>query len=195
MKRNFPVWLGIGLVVIAAYLIYILLNQPFNVQQPGGGPKTNPQQSSGQSNQPPIEKTELQVAPDFTLTDLEGNSVTLSDYAGKKNIYLNFWASWCSPCRLEMPDLEEIYQAYQDQDLVVLAVNVGESREEVQDFINRNGYNFKVLLDTKNKAASLYKASSIPTSVFINKEGLIVGKRVGLMTAAEMEAYISQLFK
>lgn len=187
MGKNFPLWLKIGIIVIAIYFIYTLISNSLNDQQP-----SKPQQST----QPPnITKTELQSAPDFTLKDLNGNSVSLSDFEGSKNVYVNFWATWCPPCQKEMPDLEKVYKAYKDKDLVVLAVNSGEVQSKVQEFMTSNGYTFPVLLDTNNKAAALYKASSIPTSVFINKEGLIIGKKVGLMNYSEMEVYITELYK
>lgn len=180
MKRNFPVWLGIIIVLSAGYFIFNILSEPSNTQQPAN-------QQSKDSN-----KSELQSAPDFTLTDLDGNNVSLTDFKGK-NIYLNFWASWCGPCKLEMPDIEKIHQEYKDKDLVVLAVNLGENKNKVTSFINANKFSFTVLVDPQGKTARSYQVSSIPVSVFINKEGLIVSKRAGLMTYSQMEAYVNDL--
>jgi peroxiredoxin len=133
-------------------------------------------------------------APDFTLTDLQGNNVTLSQYKGK-NIYLNFWASWCGPCKDELPDIEKIHQEYKDKDLVVLTVNPGEEKEIVKKFIEDQKYTFPVLLDSKMDVARLYKTNDIPVSLFINKEGTIVFKKVGLMTGEEMKKAVDSLYQ
>ncbi len=133
-------------------------------------------------------------APDFTLTDLQGNNVALSQYKGK-NIYLNFWASWCGPCKDELPDIEKIFQEYKVKDLVVLTVNPGEEEEIVKKFMEDNQYSFPVLLDSKKDVARLYKTNDIPVSLFINKEGTIVSKKVGLMTGEEMKKAVDALYQ
>lgn len=133
-------------------------------------------------------------APDFTLTDLDGNNVTLQDFRGK-NVYLNFWASWCEPCKDEMPDIEKIHQEYSDKDLIVLAINTAEDKETVQKFMEAGGYTFRTLLDSNLDVARLYKTSNIPVSFFVNKEGKIVEKREGLITQAEMKKAVELLYK
>ena len=141
----------------------------------------------------PPQTGKIDLAPDFTLTDLDGNEVTLSQYRGEKNVYLNFWASWCGPCRQEMPDIDEVYKEYKDKDLVVLTINVGESKGTVQKYIEANGFSFPVLLDTDQKVSRQYKVSSIPVSYFINKEGKIIEQRIGLLTKEQMLSYIQKL--
>jgi len=132
-------------------------------------------------------------APDFSLSDLDGNTVNFADFRGK-NVYLNFWASWCDPCKEEMPDIEKTFDLYKDKDFVVLTVNTGEDKETVKSFIQNNGYTFPVLLDTNLDVAKLYKTNDIPVSFFINKEGKIISKKVGLMTADEMKQASEQLY-
>lgn len=131
-------------------------------------------------------------AEDFTLLDLEGNKVSLSDYKGKK-IFLNFWATWCPPCKAEMPNIEKVYQDTKDSDLVILAVEIGEPLETVKSFIDKNEYNFNVLLDIDQSVASSYNISSIPTSYFIDEEGYIIAKRVGGMNKDQMMDYIENM--
>jgi len=179
MQRNFPIWLIVVLILIVGVLVFNVIGQP-----------------PAEISEDPIkiDKSQFQTAPDFTLTDLAGNTVSLTDYKGK-NIYLNFWASWCGPCKMEMPDIEKIYQEYKDKDLIVLAVDVGENMDTVNDFVTANQFNFSVLLDPKGSVAKTYKVSSIPVSIFINKEGLIVSKKIGLMTHAQMQAYVSELYR
>jgi cytochrome c-type biogenesis protein len=113
---------------------------------------------------------------DFTLKDLKGKSHTLSDYQGKI-IVLNFWASWCPPCRAEMPDLEKFYQDSKGGDMAFLTVNltdgIQEKEETARSFITKNGYTFPVLLDLETKVAEEYYVGSIPTTFIIDKDGII----------------------
>jgi len=131
-------------------------------------------------------------AMDFKLKDLNGKEVSLSDFKGKK-IFLNFWASWCPPCKAEMPEMERLYEETKDSDLVILAVNLGDDKSTVQEFITNNKYNFKVLLDTDTNVASKYGIVSIPTSYFIDKDGKIINKHIGSMTIEDMKNYINDL--
>lgn len=195
MKRNFPIWLVVFIILLGSLLAYNILSQKsdtlLNSQQSAQSKTSEPTAPQTQQSDT-VDKSQVQTAPNFTLTDLNGKTVSLSDYKGK-NIYINFWASWCGPCRLEMPDIEKIYQAYKDKELIILAVNIGESKDKVKAFMNVNELNFPVLLDTEGKAAKIYKVSSIPVSLFINKEGVVVGKQVGLMNYNHMESYIKEL--
>jgi peroxiredoxin len=136
--------------------------------------------------------TDANKSIDFTLSDLDGNKVSLKDFRGK-NVYLNFWATWCPPCRKEMPAIEKVYQEYKDKGLVVLTIDIGEDKETVKNFIKDNKYNFKVLLDSDQNIASQYNISAIPVSYFINKDGSIATKRVGALEENEMRQYVKNL--
>lgn len=144
-----------------------------------------------------------EVIKDFTLEDLNGNKVTLSELKGKK-ILLNFWATWCPPCRREMPDMEKVYQENKaNSDFVILAVNLGEKKETVQAFVKANNYNFLVLSDADKAVAKEYNIMSIPTSIFINSDGSVLEvkdyngnpatRRVGSMSYEEMSGYVKAL--
>jgi thiol-disulfide isomerase/thioredoxin len=133
-------------------------------------------------------------APNFTLADLEGKKVTLFDLRDK-NVYLNFWASWCDPCKDEMPDIEKIHQEYLDKELIVLTINTGEDKETVAKFMEEKGYTFPVLLDLNLDVAREYYTSNIPVSFFINKEGKVIEKKEGLMSGTEMKEAIELLSK
>ncbi|NLM35384.1 MAG: TlpA family protein disulfide reductase [Clostridiales bacterium] len=132
------------------------------------------------------------LAPDFTLTDLNGNIVTLSNLRGKK-VFLNFWASWCEPCRNEMADIERLYQETKDTDLVILTINSTENKSTVQSYLKANNLNFTVLLDTREEAALNYLTGFIPASFFIDKDGYIVSREEGAITYAEMKANVEAL--
>ena len=131
-------------------------------------------------------------AIDFKLKDLEGKELSLSDLKGKK-VFLNFWATWCPPCKEEMPEIEKLYQETKDGDLVIVAIEIGEPLSTVKSFIDSNKYNFKVLLDTDNSVATKYNISGIPTSYFIDVNGNITSKSVGAINIEQMKEYIKAL--
>lgn len=148
---------------------------------------------SNSSTSTDVNKEILKVqAYDFKLQDLSGKNVSLSDFKGKK-VFLNFWATWCPPCRGEMPDIEKLYDETKNSDLVILAINIGEDRDTVQSFLKSNNYNFNVLLDISQSTAGKYNISGIPTSYFINKDGTVSAKKIGAMSLSEMKSYINAL--
>ncbi len=119
-------------------------------------------------------------APDFQLPDLNGQSVSLSDFQDK-SVLVNFWATWCGPCRYEMPFIQEIFEdkEWSDKGLVILAIDIGESPAKVREFMESNNFSFPVLLDGEEKIAEQYNIRGIPTTIFIDKQGLIRAMRVG----------------
>ena len=128
-------------------------------------------------------------APDFTLQTLEGETVKLSDYRGKK-VFLNYWATWCPPCREEMPEMQRFHEAYEDE-VVILAVNgtgSEKSREDVKKFVAENDFTFPILMDKELEINQIYQILSIPTTYFIGTDGVIQEPRiVGPMTFEVME--------
>ena len=133
-------------------------------------------------------------AIDFTLKDIDGKELSLSDLKGKK-VFLNFWATWCPPCKAEMPEIEKLYQETKDSNLVIVAVEMGESLSTVKSFIDSKNYGFKVLLDSDKNIASKYNIVSIPTSYFIDGDGNVISKNVGGMTIDQMKTSIKALDK
>jgi peroxiredoxin len=119
------------------------------------------------------------MAPDFTLKDLAGNTVTLSQYRGKV-VFLNFWATWCQPCRAEMPAMERLNEVYGSQNFVMLAVNAEEDAETVEAFLKEHPHSFTVLLDQEAKAQSLYGVYRFPETFLIDKRGKIVERYLGV---------------
>lgn len=131
------------------------------------------------------------TAPDFTLTDLDGNEVALSSLRGKV-VFINFWATWCGPCRLEMPEMKRLHEQ-EIPDLVILAVNLTEtekSGEHVRAFMDLFEYTFPVLLDVNSAVTEGYQAVSIPTSYFVGPDGTIRAKHIGPMRLSTMESYV-----
>jgi thiol-disulfide isomerase/thioredoxin len=115
---------------------------------------------------------------DFTLPLLDGTRTTLSQYKGKV-VFLNFWATWCGPCRSEMPSMEAVYQRLKNRGFEILAVNLGDSRSEVSAFMNEYKLNFPAVLDEKNITGNYYNVQAIPTTYIIDRRGLIIARLVG----------------
>jgi peroxiredoxin len=134
-------------------------------------------------------------APSFTLTTLDGKTVTLEDYKGKK-ILLNFWATWCPPCKAEMPDMQQMYEEHKNEDFVVLAVNVTVTEKKAEDvsaFVEEYGLTFPILMDEKGKVAHQFEILSYPTSYFIDSDGVIRGKVIGALSKESMYKEMSLL--
>ncbi|MBM7623959.1 TlpA family protein disulfide reductase [Sporohalobacter salinus] len=131
-------------------------------------------------------------APDFTLTDLNGNKVKLSDFRGQV-VFLNFWASWCPPCKEEMPYIQEIYDE-RGNNVKVLAINVRESPSKVKQFIKKKDYEFTVLTDENGKVSSNYLIRGIPKTLIINENGIIKAQNTGSMNKTKMNNLIKQAF-
>jgi len=122
------------------------------------------------------------LAPDFQLQSLDGQVVSLSDFRGEA-VLLNFWATWCGPCRFEMPFLQQVYEERSDQGLVILAVNIGESQSEVKEFMESFDLSFLTVLDTATEVARQYNIRGIPTTFFLDKDGVIQDLKIGSFTS------------
>ena len=128
-------------------------------------------------------------APDFTIYDSGGNAVHLKDFAGRP-VVINFWASWCGPCKAEMPEFQSMYNRYSGS-IVFLMINLTdgsrETKESATSFLNTNGYTFPAYFDTKKSASTAYGISSIPSTFFISKEGDIKSRQIGQISASALE--------
>jgi thiol-disulfide isomerase/thioredoxin len=123
---------------------------------------------------------------DFSLNDLQGIEVRLSDYQGQP-VLINFWATWCPPCREEMPLFSEFYLANQDSGFVILAVDVGEEWDLVADFAYEQNLPFPVLLDPDQQFAGALRINAYPTSVLVGRDGKIKSVHVGMYTEKQLE--------
>ena len=133
------------------------------------------------------------LAPDFQLLDLDQEPVSLSGLRGKP-VVLNFWATWCPPCVDEMPYLQEIYDEYSSEGLMLLAIDVGESQSQVEEFLQRNNLSLPVLLDTEGVVVHQYTVITIPTTYFIDGDGIIQSKRIGaFMRKGEIEKELGKI--
>lgn len=131
-------------------------------------------------------KDDPPMAPDFTLKDLNGNEITLSDYEGKM-LVLNFWATWCPPCRAEIPDFIEVYSEYKDKGLEILGISVDQaSPDQVRQFVDRNEMNYPVAMATRDLFRDYPLPEAIPTTLVIDRTGKIQYKKVGMMSKREL---------
>ena len=188
---------------LIAALAAVLLLTAVSCDTNGGGIETIPQKetTAPDTDAPdtPADTTPEQnpnQALDFTVQDWEGNMVKLSDFFGKP-IVLNFWASWCPPCKAELPDFDDACKKY-DGEVVFLMVNMTDNQMETvevaKDFIKTYGYDFPVYFDVDYQAAMVYGVRSIPQTYFINAEGEAVATATGMISAAQLEQGIGMIY-
>jgi thiol-disulfide isomerase/thioredoxin len=166
-------------IIMAALILVVLISTVACSGSPGSGgiPARN------------------QSAPDFQLKTLNGEEVSLSSLRGKP-VLVNFWATWCGPCRSEMPLLQEIYEdlEWSERGLVIIAVNLSESKTTVQKFMEGNNYSFMVLFDMSGSVGMLYNTQYIPMTYFIDKDGIIKDIKIGaFQNRAEIEQILLNL--
>ncbi|MBI4295732.1 MAG: redoxin domain-containing protein [Chloroflexi bacterium] len=141
--------------------------------------------STGGANLAPAPLTG-RTAPDFRLTDLNGNTVTLSKLRGK-TVFLNFWASWCVPCREEMPEIQKTYLKYKDKGVVIIGIDLFEPENDVRQFVRDGNYGWTFVIDKTQEVTSTYRVTGIPTSLFIDKNGVIRAMNTGAMHLATID--------
>ena len=182
----------IALLLLAALLLTACGETSVKVKTPTEAPT--------ESTQPTTEATDptdpqLQAAPDFTMYMQDGTPVKLSDFRGKPTI-LNFWASWCGPCKMEMPDLEDAYLEYGDEInflIVNLTDGISETVESASGYIESQGYTFPVYYDTDMGGAFAYGVNAIPVTYFLDADGNLVAYYPGAMTADILQRGISMI--
>lgn len=195
-------------LMIGTSVLYTSLNEKFkpdalslnqetaSQNNSNNGNATSETDSENKSDDASATEPELTLAPNFTVYDLEGNEVHLTDFFGKP-IIVNFWASWCGPCKMEMPDFDAAYNTYKD-DIVFLMVNMTDgSRETVEvasEFIADSGYTFPVYYDTQYSAAITYSVASLPTSYFLNSQGELVAHAKGAIDAETLQRGIDMIY-
>ncbi len=159
-------------------------------------PVTENNNDNNSTDNPSDENTPF-AAPDFTVYDRDGNTVRLSDFLGKP-VVLNFWASWCGPCKMEMPDFEEMYKEY-GEEVQFIMVNLTDGARETTEiattFIDANGYTFPVYYDKDSDAALTYQVYGIPVTFFINAEGHLIAQGSSALNAETIKSGIEMILE
>jgi len=183
------IWvLAFAVIIVGASVLYNRLSADVEL----GGIATTPQVVEDPTGETEAKGSE---APDFTVYDLEGNPHKLSDFRGKP-VLLNFWASWCGPCQMEMPDFQKYYESHGDKVNFVM-VNLTDGQQETVEsasaFIEEKGYSFPVYYDTDIDAAMKYGVNAVPVSYFIDAEGYFVAWAQGALSADMLQQGMDML--
>jgi len=195
-------FLGIFAVAVIGYNALTKMYTPpqTDLALPGSGDtvKTDAETAEG-TPQDPAEEAEEVIAPDFTVLDADGAEVTLADrLADGKPIVLNFWATWCGPCKSELPAFDKAAAEYADK-ITFMMLNMTDGYQETVDgvtsFMEDNGYTFPVYFDTTYSAAIPYGANSIPLTCFVTSGGVVVGGYMGAMAEETLYSYLEQLLE
>ncbi len=198
----------VALMILATMGYRVLSEQyaPQNMENPAQLSEGNSETAANEQNDTTIppnntsandnSATDLQT-PDFTVYDMDGNAVKLSDYFGKP-IIVNFWATWCGPCKSELPAFDTMYAKYKDE-VHFLMVNLTDgsrdTKESVTAFVNDGGYSFPVYFDTTMEAAYTYSAYSIPMTLLITSDGHLAHTQMGAMSEETLEQYTQTLIE
>ena len=171
---------GLGIITLIAVGLILSSNQGEAVE------------NIGALTFPPVEVN--QPAPELTLFDLDGNEVSLTDFQGEV-ILVNNWATWCPPCREEMPEFKAYYDKYKDQGFQVVAIEAGEPEAEVRNFVEQAGLDFVILLDPENKSLITFQHNSLPNSFVIDRKGNLRLAWLGAINGPTLEKYVTPLLK
>jgi peroxiredoxin len=171
---------GMGLIIISAITLILQSNQGENT------PINDP------FILPPIELD--QPAPDLTLSDLNGNPISITDYLGDV-VLVNNWATWCPPCRQEMPEFQSYFDDHHDEGFEIIAVEAGQPADEVLQFVNEHNLSFIILLDPENLSLTTFQNSSLPNTWVIDRKGNLRLGWLGAINKDTLERYVTPLLK
>lgn len=192
--RN-PIILAGGLFILVGAILLLIFGGRLFGDGDQAGQGIVDQQAAAGAVQLPASGPPLQVGDlpyEFALQGLDGQTATLSQFIGRP-ILVNFWATWCGPCRIEMPEIQAVWQEYRDDGLVVLALDQDESAPEVQAYFDELGLTFTALLDEGSDTARSYGLqSTLPSSVFIKPDGRVSVIHRGVMTRGQLDAFLAE---
>lgn len=181
------------LVFVGIWFLYAFLKEEYAPER-FAQVSSEASEDGGDAEQDKTEAEQDYTAPDFTVYDSEGKAVKLSDFRGRP-VVVNFWASWCYYCKVEMPDFDKAYEKYPEAEFMMINVTDGQSEtiESAQEYVNGEGYKFPVYYDTALEATQTYGASGLPMTFFINENGQLVTYATGMLTADQLDQGMSML--
>lgn len=192
MNKNL---LSIVIIVLAAAIILVNLLKPSVTE---GNKEITPVEAPTSEDIPGVDLSQVKEgnpAPNFELTTLAGETVQLSDYKGKK-VILNFWATWCPPCKAEMPHMQNFYEKNKGNDIEIIAVNLtsmDKGKTDIENFVKEYGLTFDIPVDEEGTIGAQYQAFSIPTSYIIDSNGIITKKIIGPMDEGMMKTLTNEI--
>lgn len=194
-KKKFILWAAaLFAVLVIGSLGYRLLSAGYTPDAPVSDQMTKTADPDGEQ-EAPYDQSDADMAPDFTIFDADGEEVHLSDYAGSP-VILNFWATWCGPCRSELGEFDEAYKQYGDRIqflMVDLTDGVQETQTGAQQFVEDNAYSFPVFFDTNASAAQNYGIYAIPMTVAVKADGTVGQMQVGALSGEVLQGMIEDV--
>ena len=181
-SANWQLWIALGFIALGIAVIVRMVFPPTS-------PSIHEDRIDRENKPEPIVGA---FAPDVNLLNLDQEKIQLRDFIGKP-VMLNFWATWCEPCRVEMPAIQDRYEKFSEEGLVVLAINAAEPQKDVETFKNELDLTFDLLLDPVADTQRLYRIQGYPTSVFIGSDGIIQAIHFGILSKARLDHYLSQI--
>lgn len=181
-SANWQLWIALGFIALGIAVIV-------RIAFPPTSPSINKDTIDLKNKSEPFVGA---FAPDINLLNLDQEKIQLRDFIGKP-VMLNFWATWCEPCRVEMPAIQDRYEKFSKEGLVVLAINYAEPMKDVEAFKNELDLTFDLLLDPVADTQRLYRIQGYPTSVFIDSDGIIQAIHFGILSEARLDHYLSQI--
>ena len=183
------------LLIFVCIKLYDNLSNNYNIQELANEEQLRNSEEQNETQNLETENNTKQKATNFVVTDINGKKVNLSDYIGKP-VVVNFWATWCGPCKSELPAFDKLCKEYKNQVefmMVDLVDGYQETVENSKKFISQSSYEFSVFFDTEFSASNAYKLYSIPQTIFVDKEGNIVNYHIGAMSEQTLKQYIEIL--
>lgn len=200
--KNKVVLIIIAVLFVAALIVSVKIygrlsektDPPANTQSQSAAERINSDTAEGNSSEN-AESDSVEKAADFYAFDLDGNKVTLAQKIGKP-VVVNFWATWCPPCKAELPHFEKLYKELGGEvEFMMVDMTDGgrETVDDVKDFVKENGYTFPVYCDSDQNAAMTYSVYSIPVTLFIDKEGNLSDMRIGVLDEETLKSGIEKI--
>jgi thiol-disulfide isomerase/thioredoxin len=192
LLRGFYLLGGLTALVLVGIIVYNLIRLGLIPGVPAASPAAN------QAAPAPVIQEDVvpgTLALDFTVNTVDGQPVRLSDYRGKNPVWLNFWASWCGPCKQEMPEMEQLYQANRSKGLVILGFDYDEDAATVKNYLSNQSFHWLFVTAPTSQTVRRYYVNMVPTHVFIDRDGVIQSRIAGSLNRTLMETQLKKILE